>query len=246
MKKRRFISCVLALAMSVSVCFPNNLKAQAMENEGLVVNLGEFSMVTPDYNENEVIVQTIENTADVISVNIVDKETGNVLETITSTNIPKNSPALNSIISKSDSNFKASSASDTFYYTIQRDITDPLVTVRLQTVVVLYKSGSFSEVKSIEGTSMFPISSSSATLENVSTYARSATGTLPTAHVEYLGSGVITITTTKTKDDQLSIGLSIAAVNSYGYTVTKSTTETVYLRKQVTIQGDFYTYSNAN
>jgi hypothetical protein len=44
----------------------------------------------------------------------------------------------------------------------------------------------------------------------------------------------------------LSIGFSIPEVIDFGYSVNTSISGTVYLRKPVTISGNFYTYSQGN
>lgn len=234
MKKNKVLKSIMAIAMVLTMLIPINANAQTFKTEGIEVNLGEFSYVIPDYMEDEVIVEEIAEN----SVNIIDKETGVILETITSTIISKDSPQLKSIISPENIETQ-----NTSYYTIQRDKKDNLVTVRLEVVVVLYRSGSFSSIQSIEGRKMFPISSSMATLEDDSTYVRSTSGTYPTTHIEYLGSGVITIATSITYGDELSVGFSIPEVMEFGYSVNKSSGNTVYLRKPITIQGDFYTYT---
>jgi hypothetical protein len=241
MKKGRILALAMALAITVtSFIIPSNVQAQTLNNKGVDINLGDFNLSIPEYNKNEVNIQTIENGNDV-SVTISDKETGAVLETITSEPLPNDSPQLSRITSES-----SYAPQSTSYYSIKRDKVDALVTVRLECVVVLYQSGSFSSVNSIEGTDFYPISSSNAVLENSSAYARSATGTFPTTNVQYYGTGVITIVTTVTSGEELSIGFSIPEVIDFGYSVNTSISGTVYLRKPVTISGNFYTYSQGN
>lgn len=236
MRKGKLLALAMAVAVLIPVFNPSTVyAAESHVHDGIEVNLGEFYFTTSDYNEDEVSIETIKNDANEVSVNIVDKETGSILETITSAILSKDSEELRSI--------DVDSSRTTSYYTIQRNRTDGPVSTRLDCVVILYKSGSFSSVNSIEGTSMYITSSNSATLESVYSYGRSVSGTFPSTHIEFLGSGVITITTEITSGDELSIGFSIPEVMELGYSVSSSTTSTVYLRKAITIQGEFYTYS---
>lgn len=212
--KNKVLKCfsIMAMALIFTMFIPNNAKAQTVQNEGIKINFGEINFSIPDYTEDEVVVKVLADN----KVNIIDKETGAILETVTCVNIPENSPKLDKIKENSLNDY---GNEDTFYYGIQRDKTDALATVRLEVVVVLYRSGSFSSIQSIEGQDMFIISSSFSTLENVSTYARSVSGTFPSTNIEYYGSGVITITTEITSGSELAIGFSIKEVTNLGYSV---------------------------
>jgi hypothetical protein len=100
MKKGKILALAMALAMTVTSFIPSNVQAQTLDNKGVDINLGDFNLSIPEYNKNEVNIQTFENGNDV-SVIISDKGTGAVLETITSEPLPNDSPQLSRITSES-------------------------------------------------------------------------------------------------------------------------------------------------
>ena len=125
--KNKVLKCfsIMAMALIFTMFIPNNAKAQTVQNEGIKINFGEINFSIPDYTEDEVVVKVLADN----KVNIIDKETGAILETVTCVNIPENSPKLDKIKENSLNDY---GNEDTFYYGIQRDKTDALATVRLE------------------------------------------------------------------------------------------------------------------
>ena len=125
--KNKVLKCfsIMAMALIFTMFIPNNAKAQTVQNEGIKINFGEINFSIPDYTEDEVVVKVLADN----KVNIIDKETGAILETVTCVNIPENSPKLDKIKENSLNDY---GNEDTFYYGIQRDKTDALATVRLK------------------------------------------------------------------------------------------------------------------
>ncbi|MBU5332401.1 hypothetical protein [Anaerocolumna aminovalerica] len=238
MKRSKVLACIMVVVMTISTLIPISAKAQTTKNEGVEVNLGEFYMLLPDYKEDEVNVQTEGS-----SVNIIDQKTGVVLETITCTSIPKDSPKLNSIIPQNET-----LAGDTSYYAITRDQNNWISTVRLEVMVVLYHSGSFASVQSIEGISMYLTKAQINTQidqNSKSMYARSVSGSFPSTEIEYYGSCQVVTTTTIVSGETLNVGFSISQLLSQGLNVIQSSTSsnTYYVYTPSKIHGTFYTYS---
>lgn len=235
----KILVCVLSIVLSIMAVSPYGAGSQTSANKVSKINLTDFYLDLPNYSPEEVNTEALDMSETQAKVNIVDKSSGKVLESIVCDKIDSNDP-------KAKSDNQLSNSEDISFYVIQREKTDELATVRLEVVVELYKSGSSSCIQNIISSDMSVYSDCDAELEDAYTHTRSVSGSFPTTNIEYLGNAVIAIKTSKTRGENLDIGYSISEVNKFGYPVDPNISGEITLCKVVGIQGNFYTYSDSS
>lgn len=220
---------ILGLILAFFILGFLSVTAHTKSTESLNVDLGDVQFVSSEYTNDENLVVPVSNTDSEIVVNITDKDTGKVLETMS--------------CEKADDPYDELDNDDLSYYIIRDKRTDEFSTITLEIGVILYKHGSFSCIYDVVNTDMFVTEPSSPEINQVSCYVHSVEGTFPSTHIEYIGTGVFRTDVPNELSLEDAYGMDSTELEKLGYTVYGVDGNGQSVQKTITIQGDFYTYS---
>lgn len=227
--RKKFLPAVLALCFVLSVPF----QASAQEVATTSVQKVQLKLTYVDVPVSEKVNLVRSETADSVKIDVVDKETGKVLNTYGEILEKKQRLASTNLLPF------AAAAGDNYIVTTYQERKDgpngAEAVTRLTVKMDVYSSGSFRQINSILSKTMAVVSSGDFTLESVDTVAISSTGSFPTTKIGANGTGVVTIKKTFTSSTAMQAGIQAWEIANFSVTYTGANAKEFYARKPVSL-----------
>jgi len=214
----------LSFAFLVTLSFSSNANAEELEKVKLK---NVFVEIPYDQSEFEFLKTESQNS---VKVDVVDKETGKVLETY--------GEIVEPTVKAFKENATMAATSSYSVSTVYRQRTDGPAVSRLSTQLNIYSSGSFRQIQGILNTWWSEATGGSWYLTREVASAVSMTGSFPTTKVQVSGSATIEVKTSHSISGEFSISALQSAGYSYGYT---SGSE-VFYRKPISLGFQYSLY----